>query len=128
MLPMVLRDCPVLTDGPSFGGSIDDLIAARGTSLPILRKEFILMNTRSPNQSLGAEWYFINCGHFNKEQVYNFSLKAMELLEVILEVHDEVNGTHFRRGRYYCVNNRDLKTFKVDLQQSASLRNDTEIS
>jgi indole-3-glycerol phosphate synthase len=114
----------VLTDGPSFGGSIDDLIAARITSLPILRKEFIVDEYQiTESKAYGADCILLIAAILTKEQVYNFSLKAMELgLEVILEVHDESELEHISNAiDIIGVNNRDLKTFKVDLQQSAKL-------
>ncbi|HVG13021.1 MAG TPA: indole-3-glycerol phosphate synthase TrpC [Flavisolibacter sp.] len=114
----------VLTDTPSFGGSIDDLISARAVSLPILRKEFIV----DPYQvvearAYGADAILLIAAILSKSQVEEFALQAMELgLEVILEIHDESELEHICHGvDIVGVNNRNLKTFEVSLAQSAAL-------
>jgi len=114
----------VLTDGPSFGGSIDDLIAARMAPLPILRKEFVVDEYQLwEAKAYGADAVLFIAAILTNEQVHSFSLTAMELgLEVILEVHDEQELEKSSDAiDIIGVNNRNLKTFEVDIEQSARL-------
>ncbi len=114
----------VLTDATFFGGSIDDMIAARMASVPILRKEFIIDEYQVwEAKAYGADAILLIAAILTKEQIQNFSLKAMELgLEVILEVHDETELEKFTDAiDIIGVNNRNLKTFETDIEQSARL-------
>lgn len=114
----------VLTDTPSFGGSIDDLISARAISLPILRKEFIVDAYQIwEARAYGADAILLIAAILSKGEVEDFSMQAHELgLEVILEIHDESELEHIGdRIDIIGVNNRNLKTFEVSLEQSARL-------
>jgi indole-3-glycerol phosphate synthase len=114
----------VLTDGPSFGGSIDDMITARFNDVPILRKEFIVDEYQIIEaKAYGADVILLIAAILTPQQVHDFTLKAHELgLEVILEIHDESELGHIQeRTDIIGVNNRNLKTFEVDIEQSVRL-------
>lgn len=116
----------VLTDGPSFGGSAEDLAKARINELPILRKEFVI----DPYQiveakAMGADVVLLIAAILTPRQVKEFTLKAHELgLEVILEIHGKEELHHINDYvDIVGVNNRNLKTFEVSLQTSVALSN-----
>jgi indole-3-glycerol phosphate synthase len=114
----------VLTDGPSFGGSAEDLVKARINEVPILRKEFIIdLYQISEAKAMGADVILLIAAILTPRQVKEFTLKAHELgLEVILEIHDETELLHINDFiDVVGVNNRNLKTFEVSLEQSVSL-------
>lgn len=116
----------VLTDGTYFGGSLEDLLLARAvTDLPLLRKEFIL----EPYQVLearahGADAILLIAALLEAGQIETLAGQARELgMEVLLEVHDrkELEGAPLGSADMIGVNNRNLKTFEVDLATSHSL-------
>lgn len=114
----------VLTDGPSFGGCIDDLATARLVSLPILRKEFIIDEYQLIEaKAFGADAILLIAAILSKQEVADFSVKAMDLgMETILEVHEEKELGHLTEAvTIIGVNNRNLKTFDVNIEQSARL-------
>lgn len=116
----------VLTDRPSFGGSLDDLITARIVEVPILRKEFIVDEYQIiESKAYGADAILLIAALLTKEEVHQFSLKAYELgLEVLLEIHNEEELDHISDYTDIVgVNNRNLKTFEVSLDTSAHLAN-----
>ena len=116
----------VLTDVPYFQGSDTDLINARAaTSLPVLRKDFII----DPYQviearALGADCILLIMAALDvtqakelKEIAYSFKL------DVLVEVH---NSTELDRALeletpLIGINNRNLKTFDVDLATTENL-------
>ncbi|MDC6354707.1 MULTISPECIES: indole-3-glycerol phosphate synthase TrpC [unclassified Robiginitalea] len=116
----------VLTDGTYFGGSLEDLLLARAvTDLPLLRKEFIL----EPYQVLearahGADAILLIAALLEPGQIEALAGQAQELgMEVLLEVHDreELDKSPLGSADMIGVNNRNLKTFEVDLATSHSL-------
>lgn len=114
----------VLTDGPSFGGSAADLAAARINEVPILRKEFIIDPYQiSEAKAMGADVILLIAAILTPRQVKEYTLQAHGLgLEVILEIHDESELFHINDFvDVVGVNNRNLKTFEVSLEQSVHL-------
>ena len=114
----------VLTDTPSFGGNLDDLITARIVEVPILRKEFIVDEYQIvESKAYGADAILLIAALLSKEEVHLFSLKAFELgLEVLLEIHNEKELEHITDAiDIVGVNNRNLKTFEVSLDTSSHL-------
>lgn len=116
----------VLTDGTYFGGSLEDLLLARGcTQLPLLRKEFII----DPYQILeakayGADAILLIAALLNRKEINDFTALAHELnLEVLLEVHskEELKASLIPNIDMLGVNNRNLKTFEVSLDVSREL-------
>ncbi len=116
----------ILTDLNYFGGSFDNLAKARFTNpkTPILRKDFML----DPYQvyeakAHGADLILLIAASLSKEEMLKLTELAKELeLEVLVEVHTEeeiekLNPLVDLVG----VNNRNLKTFEVDVETSVRL-------
>lgn len=115
----------ILTDGPFFGGSTDDLISARERlSIPILRKEFIIDEYQIVEaKAMGADLILLIAAVLDKKEVKTFASLAKSLgLEILFEVHDKEELEKVcDEVTFVGVNNRNLKTFVVDIQQSVSL-------
>lgn len=116
----------VLTDQKYFGGSIEDLLAARAScSLPLLRKDFII----DPYQIMeakacGADVVLLIASALSRAAIESLSICAQQLeLEVLLEVHnkEELEKALMPSLDMIGVNNRNLKTFEVDLKHSREL-------
>lgn len=116
----------VLTDGKYFGGSLEDLLLARGTTaLPLLRKEFII----DPYQILearafGADAILLIAAVLPHQTLRSLCEMAQGLdMEVLLEVHnqEELEASLHAGADMIGVNNRNLKTFEVDLNTSRTL-------
>lgn len=116
----------VLTDLKYFGGSLEDLSAARAvTQLPLLRKEFIV----DPYQIIeakanGADVILLIAACLKKQQIQSFTVLAQSLgMEILLEVHNrtELEKNLIPEVDLLGVNNRNLKTFEVSLDTSKSL-------
>lgn len=116
----------ILTDVKYFGGSIEDLQIARASVLlPVLRKEFIV----DPYQILeakshGADAILLIAAVLTREEIRELSNFAQSLsLEVLLEIHnqEELDKSLMPSLDLIGVNNRNLKTFEVDLANSFGL-------
>lgn len=122
----------VLTDLHFFGGSLADLRAARNTSgLPVLRKDFILDQYQIHEaKAYGADAILLIAAALDPELLKHLAEVAIDLdMDILLEVHDsdelktaleqvkELPSEKIAIG----VNNRDLKTFKTDIQTSKKL-------
>jgi len=117
----------VLTDGPFFGGSLDDLAAAReAVSLPVLRKDFMVSAYQIYEaRAAGADAVLLIVRAVSPE----FLRDALALCEslgmaALTEVHDEKElDTALTAGaRLVGVNNRNLDTFETSLTTSIRLR------
>jgi len=117
----------VLTDGPSFGGALDDLSTARGaSSLPILRKDFIV-DRYQLHESLaaGADGILLIVAALADRQLTRLHQLAVGLgLAALVEVHDqrELARALAAGAQLIGINNRDLATLKVDLGRTFELR------
>ncbi len=116
----------VLTDGKYFGGSLDDLLLARASTLfPLLRKEFIIDAYQIIEaKANGADVILLIAAILTKAEIKIFSELAKSLhLEVLLEVHDEeeLKKSIMPSLDMLGVNNRNLKTFEVSLETSKRL-------
>jgi indole-3-glycerol phosphate synthase len=114
----------VLTDGPSFGGSSEDLRRARFNALPILRKDFMLDEYQLiESRALGADVILLIAACLRPAETRALAATAHELgLEVLLEIHDENELCHLcDEVDVVGINNRDLKTFVVDIERSIRL-------
>ena len=116
----------VLTDGKYFGGSLDDLLVARAnTTLPILRKDFVIDTYQiTEAKAYGADAVLLIAAVLTPEQVKNYAAYAHSIgLETLLEVHnaEEVTSHLTSEVTIVGVNNRNLKTFEVSTDVSKEL-------
>ena len=116
----------VLTDTPHFQGSDDDLRMARAAChLPVLRKDFILDPYQVvESRALGADCILLIIAALDDGTARELAATAAELgLDVLVEVHDRAELDRALRldARLIGINNRDLKTLKVDLHTAESL-------
>ncbi|MDY7394810.1 indole-3-glycerol phosphate synthase TrpC [Aureibaculum sp. 2210JD6-5] len=116
----------VLTDGKYFGGSLDDLLSARAScNLPLLRKEFIIDEYQLlVAKAYGADVVLLIAAVLSRKEIKRFSEFARSLgLEVLLEVHneEELKKSIMPSLDMLGVNNRNLKTFDVSLENSKQL-------
>lgn len=116
----------VLTDRLYFGGSFVNLAKARyaNPDIPILRKDFMLDSYQVYEaKAHGADLILLIAASLSKEEMLHLSETAKELdLEILVEVHTEeeiekLNPLVDLVG----VNNRNLKTFEVDVETSVRL-------
>jgi indole-3-glycerol phosphate synthase len=117
----------VLTEGPNFGGSLEDLRRARAAStLPVLRKDF----TVDPYQvhesyAAGADAILLIVAALRDEELAELHGLASELgLAALVEVHDEreLDRALALGATLIGINNRDLTTLEVDLRRTYRLR------
>jgi indole-3-glycerol phosphate synthase len=116
----------VLTDQPNFGGSLDDLRAARAaSSLPILRKDFIVDTYQLYEAAVnGADAVLLIVAALD-EQTLRLLYEEARLLDLdcLVEVHDEADLERALEidADVLGINNRDLGDFAVDLQTTSEL-------
>jgi indole-3-glycerol phosphate synthase len=114
----------VLTDGPSFGGSTMDLMSVRFNKIPVLRKDFILDPYQLfESRAMGADVILLIAACLRPSETRELAAEAKKLgLEVLLEIHDESELVHLcDEVDVVGINNRDLKTFSVDVDRSVRL-------
>jgi indole-3-glycerol phosphate synthase len=116
----------VLTEGPNFGGSLDDLRRARAVcGLPLLRKDFIV----DPYQlyealAAGADAVLLIVAALDEQELPSLHAHASKLgLDVLVEVHDraELARALEAGAEIVGVNNRDLRDFSVDVGRTETL-------
>jgi len=111
----------VLTDEHFFGGSDEDLIKARINEIPILRKDFIIDEYQLVEaKSIGADVILLIAACLTITEVKRLANFAKNLgLEVLLELHAEDELEHICDDTDVIgINNRNLKTFDVDIERS----------
>jgi len=114
----------VLTDNNFFGGCDGDLIKARVNQIPILRKDFIIDEYQLIEaKSIGADVILLIAVCLSPPRVKDLAIFAQQLgLETILEIHCEEELGHIcNEIDIIGVNNRDLKTFTLDINRSIGL-------
>lgn len=114
----------VLTDAHFFGGSWEDLDAAIQWGIPVLCKDFIIDEYQLLEaRAHGASVILLIASCLSPEQVKQLSVAARAMdLEVLLEMHDASELDHFHPSvNIVGINNRNLKNFEVNLQQSMDL-------
>lgn len=110
----------VLTDGPSFQGADDYLVAARAaTALPCIRKDFLVDPWQvAESRALGADAILVILAMIDDGLAADLMSEARRLgMDALVEVHDEAEMARAIAlgADLIGINNRDLKTFVVDL-------------
>ncbi len=118
----------ILTEEDFFLGSIDYLKAVkRTTSLPILRKDFIIDEYQIYESKLiGADCILLIASILSDIQIEEFVKIAKKLeLDYLIEIHDEkeLKRVELYKDALIGVNNRNLNTFEVDLDNSIRIKN-----
>jgi len=113
----------VLTDGPGFGGSLEDLAATRArVDAPLLRKDFVLERYQLLEaRAWGADAALLIVAALPGDLLRRRLDDCAALgLSALVEVHDlpEAERAVAAGARIVGVNNRDLRTFRVDLSAS----------
>ena len=118
----------ILTDEKYFSGCDEYLANTRKTSnLPLLRKEFIVDSYQIYEAKLlGANCILLIVAMLKDEKLHELEKCALDLgLSVLIEVHneEEMHRALKMQSKLIGINNRNLKTMKVDLQTSIDLAN-----
>jgi indole-3-glycerol phosphate synthase len=116
----------VLTEGPSFGGSLHDLRAARAAStLPILRKDFVVDSYQLYEAlAAGADAVLLIVAALTQAELTQLHELAGALgLAALVEVHDraELERAAAAGATLVGINNRDLTTLEVDIRRTFEL-------
>jgi indole-3-glycerol phosphate synthase len=114
----------VLTDHHFFGGSTEDLAIARNNHIPILRKDFMIDAYQvTAAKAMGADVILLIAACLTKKEVKSLAGSAKQLgMEVLLELHEEEELDHICDAiDMVGINNRSLKSFKVDINRSLQL-------
>lgn len=116
----------VLTDGPSFGGSLADFAAIRSAvSLPMLRKDFMIDPLQViESRAHGADCILVIMSAVDNACAAELTQTAIDLgMDVLVETHDEAELERALRlpSPLVGINNRDLKQMITDLGTSERL-------
>jgi indole-3-glycerol phosphate synthase len=119
----------ILTERHHFGGSLDDLREARRvSSLPILRKDFIVDGYQLYESAVaGADAVLLIVAALNPAELARLHREAVALdLDVLVEVHDEeeLEAALQVDAEVIGINNRDLTDFSVDVERTYQLMAD----
>jgi len=110
----------VLTDGPWFGGSLDDLRAVRGArAIPVLRKDFVIDPLQVyEGRAAGADLMLLIVRILDRVLLADLRAMIHDLgMTALVEAHDEweVESALEAEAELVGVNNRDLTVFETDL-------------
>jgi indole-3-glycerol phosphate synthase len=117
----------VLTDAPYFQGHEDYLVAARAAcDIPVVRKDFMVDPWQCAEaRAMGADAILIIVAALDDAAMVEIEDAALaEGLDVLVEVHDEAEmerALSRLKSKLIGVNNRNLKTFEVDLANTERL-------
>ncbi|WP_428308454.1 indole-3-glycerol phosphate synthase TrpC [Lacipirellula sp.] len=117
----------VLTDEPHFQGHLDYLVAVRASvGLPVLRKDFVLDSYQVIEaRAAGADAVLLIAECLDDCNLRKLHNEIMDLgMTPLVEIYDPENLPRVLEAgaTLIGVNNRDLRTFKVDLEHSLRLR------
>ena len=115
----------VLTDAAFFGGSLADLSVAVKNEIPVLRKEFIIDEFQIIEaKAYGASVILLIASCLTPAETELLAGTARELgMEVLLELHDESELEFINEEvTIVGINNRNLKSFEVNIEHSLKLR------
>ncbi len=117
----------VLTDEDFFQGSLDYIPLVRAeVELPVLRKDFLIHEIQLRQAALwGADAVLLIAAILDAVQLRDYLQLAAELgLDVLTEVHDEaeLDKALAAGARLVGINNRDLRTFTVDIETTFRLQ------
>ncbi len=116
----------VLTDGPSFGGSIADFQMIRqAVSLPMLRKDFMIDPVQIlESRAIGADCILLIMSALDDAQATELFIVAERTgLDILVEVHDEdeLDRAMTLPGGTLGINNRDLRQMRTDVSVTERL-------
>jgi indole-3-glycerol phosphate synthase len=116
----------VLTEGPNFEGSLDDLRAAReACNLPLLRKDFVVdVYQLHEAAAAGADAVLLIVAALDTAELASLHATARELgLDVLVEAHDraELHRALDLGADIVGINNRDLRDFSIDIERTEAL-------
>lgn len=116
----------VLTDNPFFGGDLSHIRSVKEkTALPVLRKDFIIDEYQIyESQAASADALLLISELLSKEELRKFNSVCSELeMETFLEIHSEEEWEKVSELDFHIIgiNNRDLRTFKVNLETTSRL-------
>ena len=117
----------VLTDGPGFGGSLDDLAQVRAAvDVPLLRKDFTVDPVQVAEARVaGADWVLLIVAVLDGSRLEE-CLEAVRRAHAraVVEVHDDDEAQRAVDAGSECIgiNNRDLRTLRCDLGTFARVR------
>ncbi len=116
----------ILTEGPHFNGSLEDLREARAAcTLPVLRKDFVVdLYQLHEARAAGADAVLLIVAALEQPTLRALHEQARELgLEALIEVHDrdELARANEVGARLIGINNRDLRDFSVDVERTFAL-------
>ena len=117
----------VLTDNKFFYGEKDHIHRIKETvTLPILRKDFIVDSYQIPETKvLGADCILLIAACLSKKQIEDFLLESADYgLDALIEVHteQELEDVLSLDHKLIGINNRNLKEFKTDINNSIKLK------
>lgn len=115
----------ILTDNEFFGGNNDDLFkVACQVKIPLLRKDFIVDEYQVvESKSIGASAILLIASALNRREVDRLTDLALNLgMDILFEIHDEKDLEKMsNKIKIIGVNNRNLKTFIVNMDNSIDL-------
>jgi len=117
----------VLTDGPFFGGSLDDLRQARAVvDIPVLRKDFVVDAYQVVEaRAAGADAVLLIVSALPQNRLVELLAEVRRWgMEALVEARDrrEVERALLAEARVIGINHRDLRTFKMDMALAETLR------
>ncbi len=117
----------ILTDTSFFGGTMGDLMEARtiNQQTPILRKDFVVDGFQIVEaKAIGADAVLLIATCLSAKELKDYGQLAADLgLEVLYEIHtqEDLDKISDLDNKIIGINNRNLKTFEVDLEHSIAL-------